>query len=188
MELTQFQVTDRQLQGVGVIGMADTPGLSAADMQAKLEETTRQVLIPQYNAALAAAQQQMDKLTDTDQVQQMIDEKMTQIGAGDMAASVYDPFGRARNVFQAATAQLHGIVLLSDEPSHSATAQSSQAATPAALAKVQAAAMPRAGGTFTGKVTTLSTVRSGACLRSSNVLAADGATAVSTDHLIFVRK
>ena len=36
MELRK--ITDRDLQGYGVIGMADTPNLSAREMQEKVEE------------------------------------------------------------------------------------------------------------------------------------------------------
>ena len=43
------KITETDLQGVGVIGLADTPELSCEDMQAKFEETAREVIIPAYN-------------------------------------------------------------------------------------------------------------------------------------------
>ena len=56
MAFTKIESTD--LNGVGVIGLPDQPGLSAAAMQAKFEETARSVIIPKHNGLI-------DELEDT---------------------------------------------------------------------------------------------------------------------------
>lgn len=43
------KITDADLEGKGVRGQADVPGLSAAEMQAKVEEIVREVAIPKIN-------------------------------------------------------------------------------------------------------------------------------------------
>ena len=43
------KITDRDLAGKGVMGQADVPGLTAAEMQAKVEEIVRDVVIPNIN-------------------------------------------------------------------------------------------------------------------------------------------
>ena len=44
------KITASDLQGIGVVGLPDTPELSTEAMQDKLEETSRSVIIPAYNA------------------------------------------------------------------------------------------------------------------------------------------
>lgn len=56
MSFTKIENTD--LNGVGVIGLPDQPGLSAAAMQAKFEETARTVIVPKHNGLI-------DELEDT---------------------------------------------------------------------------------------------------------------------------
>lgn len=43
------KITDKDLQGKGVIGLPDTPELTAQAMQEKFEETARSVIIPKFN-------------------------------------------------------------------------------------------------------------------------------------------
>ena len=43
------KITDADLAGKGVIGQPDVPGLTAAEMQAKIEEIVRSVAIPKIN-------------------------------------------------------------------------------------------------------------------------------------------
>ena len=56
MSFTKIESTD--LNGIGVIGLPDQPGLSTAAMQAKLEETARSVIVPKHNGLI-------DELEDT---------------------------------------------------------------------------------------------------------------------------
>lgn len=44
------KILDSDLAGKGVIGLPDTPGLPAEEMQQKFEETAREVIIPKFNA------------------------------------------------------------------------------------------------------------------------------------------
>lgn len=43
------KITDEDLLNKGVIGLPDTPGLSTSEMQAKFEQTAREVIIPMFN-------------------------------------------------------------------------------------------------------------------------------------------
>ena len=44
------KITNADTTGKGVVGMADEPGLSAADMQQKFDELALGVIIPKFNA------------------------------------------------------------------------------------------------------------------------------------------
>ena len=48
------KITGADLSGKGVIGLPDTPELSAAEMQQKFEETARSVIIPKFNSLIDA--------------------------------------------------------------------------------------------------------------------------------------
>ena len=43
------KILDSDLTGKGVVGQSDTPGLSALEMQQKVEEIARAVIIPIFN-------------------------------------------------------------------------------------------------------------------------------------------
>lgn len=43
------KITDEDLQNKGVMGLPDTPGLSTSEMQAKFEQTAREVIVPKFN-------------------------------------------------------------------------------------------------------------------------------------------
>ena len=84
------KITDSELNGVGVIGLADIPELSTQQMQAKFEETVRSVVIPAFNQ-LASQLEERDAQTYTaDQIHQLINQRIVDAGAGDMAMAVYD--------------------------------------------------------------------------------------------------
>ena len=44
------KIKPEELVGKGVIGLPDTPKLTAEEMQKKFEETAREVIVPKYNA------------------------------------------------------------------------------------------------------------------------------------------
>ena len=48
------KILPEDLEGRGVIGLPDTPGLSTPEMQAKFEETAREVIVPAFNALVDA--------------------------------------------------------------------------------------------------------------------------------------
>lgn len=43
------KITDEDLKDKGVMGLPDTPGLSTSEMQAKFEQTAREVIVPKFN-------------------------------------------------------------------------------------------------------------------------------------------
>lgn len=73
------KITEADLQGVGVIGMEDTPNLSALEMQKKVEEVVREVVIPAINANVDATASKED-----------LRMAVFNAGAGDMQAQGYD--------------------------------------------------------------------------------------------------
>ncbi len=54
MDVKKYSITQEELAGVGVLGLADSPNLSALEMQEKFEETAREVIIPKHNALVEA--------------------------------------------------------------------------------------------------------------------------------------
>lgn len=66
MELEQIKESD--LEGKGVMGQADVPGLTAAEMQAAVEQIVREIAIPKINevieyiAGKVATQEDLEKL------------------------------------------------------------------------------------------------------------------------------
>lgn len=84
------KITDSDLQNVGVIGLPDTPELSTDEMQAKFEETVRSVVIPAFNRLIAQLEERDSKTYTSDEIIQLINQRVTDIGAGDMAKGVYD--------------------------------------------------------------------------------------------------
>lgn len=132
------KIAEKDLAGIGVVGLPDTPGLSTADMQAKFEETARSVIIPRFNtliddilaltaagmvgaadpetaakttvqAVLAALHKSIAERAkaadvyskdETDaKITAAVNEKVSEIGAGDMAQAVYDPQGKRTDIF-----------------------------------------------------------------------------------------
>lgn len=85
------QITSTDLANKGVSGMPDVPGLSTAEMQAKIEEIVRSVVIPAFN-------DNASNTYDKTEVAAQISQKITEIGAGDMAKSVYDPTNKSKTV------------------------------------------------------------------------------------------
>lgn len=88
------KILPADLEGKGVKGQPDTPGLTAEQMQEKVEEIVRAVVIAAFN-------QNAENTYDKTEVNAAIDAKMQAMGAGDMAKSVYDPQGKARDIFAA---------------------------------------------------------------------------------------
>ncbi len=84
------KITEAALVGKGVIGMSDTPELSCEEMQEKMEETVRSVVIPAFNSLV-------DRLTERDadtytksQTENLVNQKVVEIGSSDMMKAVYD--------------------------------------------------------------------------------------------------
>lgn len=86
------KILPADLEGKGVKGQPDTPGLTAAQMQEKVEEIVRTVVIAAFN-------QNAENTYDKAEVTAAIEAKMQAIGAGDMAKATYDPNNRQEDVF-----------------------------------------------------------------------------------------
>ena len=58
------KITENDLYGKGVMGQPEVPGLSAAEMQAAIEQITREVVIPKINEIIeqAASKEDLDNL------------------------------------------------------------------------------------------------------------------------------
>ena len=84
------KITDSDLHNVGVIGLPDTPELSKEEMQAKFEETVRSVVIPAFNQLIGQLEERDSKTYTSDEIIQLINQRVMNIGAGDMAMGVYD--------------------------------------------------------------------------------------------------
>ena len=74
-----IKITDADLEGKGVVGMEDTPNLSAFEMQNKVEEIVRAVVIPAINRNIDATVSKKD-----------LAEVVMSSGSGDMLAMIYD--------------------------------------------------------------------------------------------------
>lgn len=86
------KITSTDLANKGVSGMPDVPGLSTAEMQAKIEEIVRSVVIPAFN-------DNASNTYDKTEVAEQIAQKIIEIGAGDMAKIIYDPRGLNKDIF-----------------------------------------------------------------------------------------
>ena len=76
------RITENDLVGKGVVGQPDTPALSALEMQNKVEEIVRDVVIPSYNNLVEA-------LTENGKPVQSSDVMLVRIGeSGDLQVSV----------------------------------------------------------------------------------------------------
>jgi len=73
------KITDNDLAGKGVIGMEDTPNLPAREMQEKVEEVVRSVVIPFFNANVDETVSKQD-----------LAEAVFNAGSGDMHTAIYD--------------------------------------------------------------------------------------------------
>lgn len=93
-----------------VVGQPDVPGLSTREMQESVEYMPRNLLLPKLNEVVGAVNQCYTK-AETDKA---IGDKMTEIGAGDMAKAVYDPNGEGLNFTDLRTTMQQAAVLQTD--------------------------------------------------------------------------
>ena len=87
------KITENDLVGKGVVGQPDTPALSALEMQNKVEEIVRDVVIPAFNGLVGVVSEDMAARYTKDETDNAINKKMAEIGAGDMSMGVYDTDG-----------------------------------------------------------------------------------------------
>ena len=98
------RITDRDIRGKGVVGMADTPNLSPEEMQRKVEEILRDVVIPTMN-------ENADKTVSKEDLRKFSYEA----GIGDMYAGYYDKNKAPFKVEDVNWDELSGIGILKDE-------------------------------------------------------------------------
>ncbi len=80
--MTLRKITEYDLEGKGVIGMPDVPELTATEMQKKVEEIVRDVVIPLFNS-------NVDKTATKEELENAV----FQSGSGNMSTMVYDKNG-----------------------------------------------------------------------------------------------
>ncbi|MDD3203035.1 MAG: hypothetical protein PHZ05_04690, partial [Pygmaiobacter massiliensis] len=85
------QILSSELEGKGILGQPEIPGLTAAQMQEKMEELTRAVVIPAFNRLIDQQNKENDDRYTKLQTEQRINQKVIDIGTGDMAKAIYDP-------------------------------------------------------------------------------------------------
>lgn len=93
-----------------VVGQEDIPALGVREMQESVEYMPRNLLLPKLNEVVGAVNQCYTK-AETDKA---IGDKMTEIGAGDMAKAVYDPNGEGLNFTDLRTTMQQAAVLQTD--------------------------------------------------------------------------
>lgn len=92
------KITAEELVGKGNVGRPDIPGVSTAEMQRILDELSREVIIPAFNELSDEAQTALDARYTKAETDQKINEKVVELGSGDMAKGVYDPGNGGVNV------------------------------------------------------------------------------------------
>ena len=180
------KILPEDLNDKGVVGLADVPGLSTQEMQEKFDEIALDVIVPKFNA-----------LSDE------LSENGNPVGSESIKGIRLDSTGQLevsfdgkqwQKVTSAPTADAEK--LGGQPPSYYATAagladvegQAQQAGEDAATAQqTAAAAMPKAGGSFTGTAYAQSVNTDATCLRNILVRPASGGESVSTNFIILKR-
>lgn len=85
------KITETDLAGKGNIGRPDIPGVSTAEMQRILDELSREVIVPAFNELSGQVETAVNDRYTKEEADRKLNEKVFEIGAGDMAKSVYDP-------------------------------------------------------------------------------------------------
>lgn len=198
------QITEADLAGKGVQPLADVPGLPADEMKQKFEELVREVVIPAVN-------QHAQNGCDRAEIAQLIANAVFATGAADMRKSVYDPAGHEEDIFAwamprslydpggqgtdiFAALNAAGQALGQQAATAQAAADAAQASADAAMTEATGAqnkanaAMPRAGGDFAGRVSTINNADdAGWTLRNIHVQTSGGA-GTNTNRILMRRK
>ena len=92
------KITETDLAGKGNIGRPDIPGVSTAEMQRILDELSLEVIVPAFNELSGQVENAVNDRYTKEEADRKLNEKAFEIGAGDMAKSVYDPGNNGVNV------------------------------------------------------------------------------------------
>ena len=181
MSLAELSITQPDLeQYPGVSNLPDTPGLTGEEMRAAFEQTGRELLVPRYNSLIEALSAMGDPVVSESIKGLRLD------SLGQLEVS-FDG-NQWQKVTSAPTADAEK--LGGQPPSYYATAAGLQQAqqTADAAQSTAEAAMPKAGGQFTGEVNAVNTSRSGLVLRNCGVWLSDAANQTASCDLRFIRK
>lgn len=172
------KITSADLSGKGNTGKADTPALTKEQMQAVLDELSLDVIVPHFNDLIDEITIRDSNIYTKSETNAQIDQKVVEIGAGDMAKAVYDTNGdgvvdSAQQALKLQTARtINGVAF--DGTANITVADDTK--------------LPIAGGTFTGAVQADAGIRAGDYLRNINVKTSDASADVPTMCIYFTRK
>ena len=73
------------------MGKPDIPGVSTAEMQRIMDEIPREIIVPAFNELSDEAAAALEERYTKQETDEKINQKIVDIGTGDMAKAVYDP-------------------------------------------------------------------------------------------------
>lgn len=85
------RITDAELKGKGNVGKPDIPGVSTAEMQRIMDEIPREIIVPAFNELSHQAETALNDRYTKEETNSAINQRVIDIGTGDMAKGVYDP-------------------------------------------------------------------------------------------------
>lgn len=85
------KITDAELKGKGNVGKPDIPGVSTAEMQRIMDEIPREIIVPAFNELSQQAETALNNRYTKEETNSAINQRVIDIGTGDMAKGVYDP-------------------------------------------------------------------------------------------------
>ena len=85
------RITDAELKGKGNVGKPDIPGVSTAEMQRIMDEIPREIIVPAFNELSQQAETALNDRYTKEETNSAINQRVVDIGTGDMAKGVYDP-------------------------------------------------------------------------------------------------
>lgn len=97
------KITAAERVGKGVTGLANTPGLSTADIQTRFDALAN-LAIDKFNTHVDELETDLASRPTNTSMNTAIDAKVVAIGSADMQMAVYDPQGKKRDAFAYADA------------------------------------------------------------------------------------
>lgn len=86
------KITEKDLIGVGVIGLDDTPQLPRSEMQRKFEQTSREVIIPAFNNFVDAVEKRDEETYTKAETQEYVGREVAKIIGGESDFFAQKPF------------------------------------------------------------------------------------------------
>lgn len=85
----------RYEDGTTVVGQPAMPGLGVREMQLSMENLGRNVLVPLFNRVI----QLLNTTYSREETDTALEQKVVEVGAGDMAKRIYDPQRKNQDMF-----------------------------------------------------------------------------------------